>query len=89
MRSVIDRVLDGDERQTILADLNDLTNGLLRRRSVDWKLLERFLDITHDDHLYQPPFGDQRWLLALFNVQRAADRARCEFSCGDREVRPG
>jgi serine protease AprX len=57
VKSVLGRVRDNAARDAISEDLKDLRNRLTRGRSVDWKLLERFLEIPHDDN-YKPPFAD-------------------------------
>jgi len=54
---VLARFQGEEERNAVLADLQDLRNRLNRGRSVDWKLLERFLEIPHDKH-YIDPFSD-------------------------------
>ncbi len=58
VKKVLARIQGEAERKTVLADLQDLRNRLNRGRSVDWKLLERFLEIPHDDEHYIPPYSD-------------------------------
>jgi len=56
VKKVFDR-LGAEDRKAVSDDLKDLRNRLSRGRSVDWKLLERFLEIPHDDK-YIPPYSD-------------------------------